>query len=123
VPASVVVQAREVDLGFPVEATVEAVRQATVAAQIAGRVLDIRVDAGQRVKQGELLMRIDAREAAGSDASAQATLAQAAPPMSAPKICTRRNSSARPRSTRPRRRGRPPRGRQPRRRRGSRTAT
>ncbi len=76
-PASVVVQAREVDLAFPVEATVEAVRQATVAAQVAGRVLDVRVDAGQRVKQGELLMRIDAREAAGSDASAKASLAQA----------------------------------------------
>lgn len=76
-PASMVVQLREVDLGFPVEATVEAVRQATVAAQIAGRVIDIRVDAGQRVKQGELLMRLDAREAAGSDASAQASLAQA----------------------------------------------
>jgi len=74
---SVVVQLREVDVGFPVEATVEAVRQATVAAQIAGRVLEIRVDAGQRVRQGELLMRLDAREAAGSDASAQATLAQA----------------------------------------------
>ena len=74
---SVVVQLREVDLGFPVEATVEAVRQATVAAQIAGRVLEVRVDAGQRVKQGELLMRLDAREAAGSDASAQASLAQA----------------------------------------------
>jgi multidrug efflux pump subunit AcrA (membrane-fusion protein) len=77
VPASVIVQAREVDLGFPVEATVEAVHQATVAAQIAGRVIDIRVDAGQRVKQGELLMRLDAREAAGSDTSAQAALAQA----------------------------------------------
>ncbi len=75
--ASVVVQAREVDLSFPVEATVEAVRQATVAAQVAGRVLDVRADAGQRVKQGELLMRIDAREAAGSDAAAKATLAQA----------------------------------------------
>jgi len=78
VPAtSVVVQLREVDLGFPVEATVEAVRQATVAAQIAGRVLEVRVDAGQRVKQGELLMRLDAREAAGSDAGARASLAQA----------------------------------------------
>lgn len=74
---SVVVQLREVDLGFPVEATVEAVRQATVAAQIAGRILEVRVDAGQRVRKGELLMRLDAREAAGSDASAQATLAQA----------------------------------------------
>ncbi|MDP2826002.1 MAG: efflux RND transporter periplasmic adaptor subunit [Sulfuritalea sp.] len=75
--SSVVVQMRDVDLGFPVEATVEAVRQATVAAQIAGRVLEVRVDAGQRVKQGELLMRLDAREAAGSDASARASLAQA----------------------------------------------
>ncbi len=75
--SSFVVQAREVDLAFPVEATVEAVRQATVAAQVPGRVLDVRVDAGQRVKQGELLMRIDAREAAGSDAAAKATLAQA----------------------------------------------
>jgi RND family efflux transporter MFP subunit len=77
-PVSTIVQLHDVDLGFPVEATVEAVQQATVAAQIAGRVLEVRVDAGQRVKQGELLMRIDAREAAGSDASARATLAQAA---------------------------------------------
>lgn len=74
---SVVVQLRDMDVGFPVEATVEAVRQATVAAQIAGRVLEVRVDAGQRVKQGELLMLLDSREAAGSDASARATLAQA----------------------------------------------
>lgn len=74
---SIVVQKRDIDLSFPVEATVEAVRQATVAAQIAGRVLEVRVDAGQRVRQGELLMRLDAREAAGSDASARATLAQA----------------------------------------------
>ena len=76
-PTSGVVQLREVDLGFPVEASVEAVHQATVAAQIAGRVIEVRVDAGQQVKRGELLMRIDAREAAGSDASARATLEQA----------------------------------------------
>jgi len=76
-PASVVVQARDVDLGFPVEATVEAVRQATVAAQVAGRILDLRVDAGQKVRAGELLMRIDVREAAGSDLAAKAALAQA----------------------------------------------
>jgi RND family efflux transporter MFP subunit len=48
-----------------------------VAAQIAGRVIEVRADAGQRVRQGELLMRLDAREAAGSDASARASLAQA----------------------------------------------
>ena len=74
---SMVVQAREMDVGFPAEANVEAVRQATVAAQVAGRVLEMRVDAGQRVRQGDVLLRIDAREAAGSDASARAALAQA----------------------------------------------
>jgi RND family efflux transporter MFP subunit len=75
--ASLLVETKDVAVSFPAEATVEAVQQATVAAQIAGRVLDIRVDAGQRVKQGELLMRIDAREAAGGDAAAQANLVQA----------------------------------------------
>ena len=76
-PTSIVVQLREADLAFPVEATVEAVNQATVAAQVAGRVIALRADPGQRVKQGEVLMRLDAREAAGSDAGARATLAQA----------------------------------------------
>ena len=77
VATSVVVQLREVDLGFPVEGTVEAVHQATVAAQVAGRVIEVRADAGQPVKHGEVLMRLDAREAAGSDASARAALVQA----------------------------------------------
>lgn len=75
--ASVVVEARETDLTLPVEAIVEAVRQATVAAQISGRVVDMRVDAGQRVKAGEVMMRIDAREVAGPAAAAQAALVQA----------------------------------------------
>jgi RND family efflux transporter MFP subunit len=74
---SIVAELRDVDLTLPSEAIVEAVRQATVAAEISGRVVELRADAGQRVKQGELLMRLDAREVAGSDASAQASLAQA----------------------------------------------
>ena len=73
----VTVLPREVDLTYPAEAVVEAVRQATVAAQVAGRVVEVRVDAGQSVKQGELLMRIDAREAAENSAAAQAQLIQA----------------------------------------------
>lgn len=75
---SVLVKLREVDIGFPVEASVEAVKQVTLAAQIPGRVIDMRVDVGQRVKRGDVLMKIDAREAAGADASARAALAQAA---------------------------------------------
>ena len=74
---TVTVAAREVAAGLPVEATVEAVQQATVAAQGAGRILEVRADAGQRVRRGEVLMRIDAREAAGNDAAAQAQLLQA----------------------------------------------
>ena len=74
---SVVVQARDVDVAYPAEAVVEAVRQATVAAQVAGRVVEVRADAGQRVRQGELLMRIDAREQAENSASAQAQFVQA----------------------------------------------
>jgi RND family efflux transporter MFP subunit len=76
-PASVVVRMRQVDLSLPAEATVEAVRQAVVAAEVSGRVIALRVDAGQRVKAGELLLRLDARAAAGSDLAAQAALAQA----------------------------------------------
>jgi RND family efflux transporter MFP subunit len=74
---SVLVERRAVDLGFPAEATVEAVRQATVAAQIAGRILDVRADSGQRVAQGQLLARVDAREAASGEAASRAQLAQA----------------------------------------------
>lgn len=72
-----VVEAREVPLTYPAEAVVEAVRQATVAAQIQGRVVDVRVDAGQSVRKGDLLMRIDAREATEGAAAAQAQLVQA----------------------------------------------
>jgi RND family efflux transporter MFP subunit len=72
-----VAQAREIDLTYPAEAVVEAVRQATVAAQVQGRVVEVRVDAGAEVKQGQPLMRIDAREASEGAAAAQAQLVQA----------------------------------------------
>ncbi len=71
-PATVTVEYREVDLTYPAEAVVEAVRQATLAAQVPGRVLEARVDAGDRVRQGEVLMRIDEREAAQGLAGTQA---------------------------------------------------
>jgi len=74
---AVTVNYRDIPVSYPAEAVVEAVRQATVAAQVAGRVVEVDVDAGQRVKKGDLLMRIDAREEAENSASAQAQLAQA----------------------------------------------
>lgn len=67
---------REVETSYPADAVVEAVRQATVAAQVPGRVVDVRVDAGAQVRQGELLMRLDAREASEGLAAARAQLAQ-----------------------------------------------
>lgn len=76
-PAVVTVELKDVAVGLVAEATVEAVRQTTVAAQIAGRVLEVRADAGQPVRQGALLARLDAREAAGGDVAAQANLSQA----------------------------------------------
>jgi hypothetical protein len=100
-PASVVVQAGEVDLAFPVEATVEAVRQATVAAQVAGRVLDVRVDAGPAREAGRTpdAHRCPRGRRFGCRAEGHAGTG-ALPPMSGPKTCMRRSSSARPRWTR-----------------------
>ncbi len=74
--ATAVVAMRDISLSYPAEALVEAIHQATVAAQVQGRVMDVRVDAGDKVKRGQVLMRIDEREtsqaAAGAEAQAQA---------------------------------------------------
>ncbi len=71
------VEAHPVELAYTAEGVVEAVRQATVAAQVPGRVVEVRVDAGQRVKKGEVLMRLDSREASENAAAAQAQLVNA----------------------------------------------
>ena len=76
-PATATVSWRDVPTSFAAESTVEAVRQATVAAQVQGRVIEVRVDAGDRVKQGEVLMRIDERESNQAVAGADASVAQA----------------------------------------------
>ncbi len=72
--ASQVLEWREVAQSYPAEAVVEAVRQATLAAQTAGRIVEMRVDAGRRVKAGEVLARIDARESAEALVAARARL-------------------------------------------------
>lgn len=73
----VVVGKHAVDLGFAAESVVEAVRQATVGAQVPGRVLEVRADVGQTVRQGEVLARLDAREAAEAVRAAEAAYANA----------------------------------------------
>ena len=76
-PATWRAQMREVQLALPVEARIEATRQATVATQVSGRIVDVRVEAGQRVAAGQLLMRVDDREAKENAAAAQAALSEA----------------------------------------------
>lgn len=75
--ASVVVDAREVDQTWSAEAVVEAVRQATVSAQTLGRINEFRVEAGEAVRAGAVLARIDARESGQALVAAQAQSAHA----------------------------------------------
>lgn len=71
------VEYREVAQTYSTEGLVEATRQSTVSAQISGRVKEILFDVGDRVKPGQLILRIDEREAAQALAGSQAQLAQA----------------------------------------------
>jgi len=79
--ASAVVQAPGAGESASFDGVVEAVRQTVVSAQVAGAIVAIEVKAGDVVKAGQVLARIDARAAeqnvAASDAqvqSARATL-------------------------------------------------
>jgi membrane fusion protein, multidrug efflux system len=73
----ILVEQRDVDMTYPAEAVVEATRQTVISAQVMGRIVDMRVDAGQTVRKGDLLLRIDERESAQGVASAEAGVAQA----------------------------------------------
>ncbi len=75
--ASATVELREVDDVYAADAIIESVRQATVSAQISGQLTQLLVDAGDRVKRGQLLARIDTRETDAQVASAGAQAAQA----------------------------------------------
>ena len=59
------------------DGVVEAVRQTVVAAQVAGAVTAIEVKAGDSVKAGQLLVRIDSRVADQSAAASEAQLLSA----------------------------------------------
>ncbi len=68
---------RDVDTTYSTEAVVEAVRQSTISAQVMGRIVELRVDVGDFVKAGQVIARIDQREAAQVVASSEAQVAQA----------------------------------------------
>jgi RND family efflux transporter MFP subunit len=69
---TVVAQLREVAQTFSTEGVVEATRQSTVSAQISGRIKEIYFDVGDTVKQGQIILRIDEREAVQALAGSQA---------------------------------------------------
>ncbi|MCJ7838636.1 MAG: biotin/lipoyl-binding protein, partial [Burkholderiales bacterium] len=71
------VQYREVAQTYSAEGVVEAVKQATVAAQISGRVVEVNFDVGDRVKKGQVIVRIDPAEVNQAYAASQAQIAQA----------------------------------------------
>lgn len=71
------VQYREVEQTYAAEGVVEAVKQSTVAAQIAGRVTAVNFDVGDRVKKGQVIVRIDPAEVNQAYAASQAQIAQA----------------------------------------------
>jgi len=73
---TVQVQARAVSTGFEIDGVIQPVKQSTVSAQAAGRVVTLAVKMGDRVKAGQLLATIDDREAVVGVQRSQAQVAQ-----------------------------------------------
>jgi membrane fusion protein, multidrug efflux system len=84
--ASAVVAAQEASTSNAYEGVVEALRQTTIAAQVSGAVVALQVKAGDTVRAGQVMMRIDARAA---DQAAMAGAAQARAARSAMEEATR----------------------------------
>jgi RND family efflux transporter MFP subunit len=71
------VQYRDVDLTYAAEAAIEAVRQSTVSAQVTGRIIELNYDVGDRVRKGQVIVRIDESEARQVVAGTEAEVARA----------------------------------------------
>ncbi len=76
VPLHTVTQG-SVGAGFELDGAIEPVKQSTVSAQAAGRIVSLLVKAGDSVRAGQLLATIDEREAVVGRQRSQAQLAQA----------------------------------------------
>ena len=75
--ATAVVEYKELGRIAVAEGVVEAVRQSTLAAQVAGRVVALNVRAGDSVKAGQVLAQIDARNAMQAEAASQSQVREA----------------------------------------------
>jgi RND family efflux transporter MFP subunit len=69
---------QNIDKSYSTEATVEAVRQSTVSAQVSGRITAVNFDVGDFVKAGQVIVRIDPSELSQAAAGSRAQVAQAA---------------------------------------------
>ncbi len=76
-----------------VDGKVEAERQAIIATQTAGRILERLVDAGDRVSKGQLLLRIDDRETRQQETAYVAQLAAAEAQLAQAKLDRDRNAA------------------------------
>ncbi|MEP7330118.1 MAG: efflux RND transporter periplasmic adaptor subunit [Betaproteobacteria bacterium] len=75
--ATHVVQATGGNRAYVADGVVEATRQTVIAAQIPARIVDMKVRAGDVVKSGQVLVRLDSRAAVGELASSEALAASA----------------------------------------------
>ncbi len=74
---TVVVGSAVVGAALEFDAVLQPVRQATVTAQVGGNVLALRVKAGDSVRRGQPLVRLDDREMRAASARSDAAVAQA----------------------------------------------
>jgi RND family efflux transporter MFP subunit len=74
---SAAVQYLDLDRIAVAEGVVEAVRQSTLAAQVAGRVIALPVKAGDRIRAGQVLIQIDARSAEQAEAASRSLVREA----------------------------------------------
>lgn len=71
------VQSHSVGQGFELDGVIEAVKQSTISAQVPGRVTQLLVKVGDKVRAGQLLATLDDREAQSGVQRSQAQVAQA----------------------------------------------
>jgi RND family efflux transporter MFP subunit len=81
--------------GFELDGVVQARQQVALAAQVSGNVLALLVKAGDRVKAGQAVLRIDDRDAAAGLARAEAGVAQANAEWRNAKVAVERNTDLR----------------------------
>jgi len=75
--ATVTATASDVAPEYVAEGVVEAVRQSAIAAQVPSRIVEMRVRAGDTVKAGQVMVRLDARTAVDQLATSRAQVAAA----------------------------------------------